>query len=137
MERMSWLGEVYRSSGNTVFARIPPKNFDRVMENACRKTGGRISSISSRDTGKQIEVIYTFILEHHILNVKVELSATSPRIPTITNLFPGAALYEKENHEMFGVAFEGNPDLKGVLLDESSPRTPLRKRPGSKEEMHE
>jgi NADH:ubiquinone oxidoreductase subunit C len=137
MERMSWLGKVYRRSGNTLFARIPMNNFERVMENACKKTEGRISSISARDTGRHIEVLYTFILEHHILNVKLELSRQDPRIPTITSLFPGAALYEKENHEMFGIVFEGNPDLKGILLDEGSPRTPLRKKTPSREERHE
>jgi NADH:ubiquinone oxidoreductase subunit C len=137
MERMSWLGKVEKRSGNTIFARIPLNNFDRVIENAYRKTEGRISSISARDTGKHIELIYTFILEHHILNVKVELSRNNPRIQSITKLFPGAALYEKENHEMFGVVFEGHPDLNSLILDETSPKTPLRKKPLSREEMHE
>jgi NADH-quinone oxidoreductase subunit C len=137
MERMSWLGKIYRRSGRSIFARIPMNNFERVMENACKKTLGRISSISARDTGKHIEVLYTFILEHHILNVKLEISRNNPTIPSISKLFPGASLYEKENHEMFGIVFEGNPDLKSILLDDESPKTPLKKKPLSREERHE
>ena len=138
MPRKSWLGDVYKEAGNVIFARIPQKNFERIMENACKKTNGRITSISSRDNGKHIEVIYTFVLDYHILNIKIEISRSNPRIPSITRIFPGAALYEKENHEMFGIVFEGNQDLKSLILDESSPKTPLLKRDNpSREEKHE
>ena len=127
MSGMKWLGTIYRKQGNAVFAKVSRRNFDNVMEKACRKTGGRISAISGRDNGKSIELVYTFTLSRHVLNIKVEISRKNPRIQSIHRLFPGAALYERENFEMLGIVFEGNPRLKGILLDRASPKTPLRK----------
>lgn len=54
------------------------------------------------------------------------LSVASESVPTIIDLLPDAAWYERETAEMFGVEFVGH-DTKPLLLTAASPRTPLRK----------
>jgi len=52
-----------------------------------------------------------------------------PKVRTITDIVPGAVLYERENYEMFGITFEGHPNLVKLFLPETWPEGvyPLRK----------
>ncbi|MFE6228714.1 NADH-quinone oxidoreductase subunit C [Streptomyces sp. NPDC057854] len=51
----------------------------------------------------------------------------APALPTATGVFAGAAWHERETHEMFGVVFEGHPNLTPLLLPENFEGHPLRK----------
>jgi NADH:ubiquinone oxidoreductase 27 kD subunit len=51
----------------------------------------------------------------------------APRVTSIVELFPGAAWHERETHEMFGIDFEGHPDLAPLLLPPEFEGHPLRK----------
>ncbi|MFJ7061132.1 NADH-quinone oxidoreductase subunit C [Streptomyces microflavus] len=48
-------------------------------------------------------------------------------LPSAIDVYAGAAWHERETHEMFGVAFEGHPDLTPLLLPEGFEGHPLRK----------
>jgi len=48
-------------------------------------------------------------------------------VPTLTTLFGSARFLEREAHEMFGIRFEGNADLRPILLYEGFVGHPLRK----------
>ncbi|MFJ1953821.1 NADH-quinone oxidoreductase subunit C [Streptomyces microflavus] len=48
-------------------------------------------------------------------------------LPSATDVYAGAAWHERETHEMFGVTFEGHPDLAPLLLPEGFEGHPLRK----------
>lgn len=48
-------------------------------------------------------------------------------VPTVTDLWPGAEWMEREVFDMFGIHFDGHPDLRRILLWESYPAYPLRK----------
>ena len=89
-----------------------------------------ISTITGVDKGKTIEVIYHLNREGRIeLSLKVQVPEDRPLLPTITDIIPGAILYEREVHELLGVTFEGHPDLSPLLLPEGWPQGvyPLRK----------
>lgn len=89
-----------------------------------------LSTITGVDLGGRIEVIYHLAYEGSIiLSLRVRVSNEEPRTPTITDLIPGAVLYEREVHELLGVDFEGHPDLSPLILPEEWPPGvyPLRK----------
>jgi NADH-quinone oxidoreductase subunit C len=51
----------------------------------------------------------------------------TPAIPSIVDIYPGAAWHERETHEMFGVDFPGHPGLIPLLLPPEFEGYPLRK----------
>ena len=61
------------------------------------------------------------------LRVKVFLPATDPRIASVTSLFPSAGWPEREVYDLFGIIFEGHPDLRRILTPEDWTGYPLRK----------
>ncbi|MCI5601634.1 MAG: NADH-quinone oxidoreductase subunit NuoB [Hallerella sp.] len=48
-------------------------------------------------------------------------------VPSITGLYPGANWKEREVYDLFGIAFEGHPDMRRIFLTEDFPGYPLRK----------
>ena len=66
-------------------------------------------------------------------NMRVLLATTvapDGRAPSLTPLFPGMQLHEREARDMFGIVFEGHPDMRPLLMcDEDRDLYPLRKDP--------
>ncbi len=61
------------------------------------------------------------------LRVKVGLPGDDPRIATVTTIYPAAGWLEREVYDLFGVAFEGHPDLRRLLTADDWTGHPLRK----------
>jgi NADH-quinone oxidoreductase subunit C len=59
--------------------------------------------------------------------LKADLPDDDPRIGTWTHVYSGAAWHEREAWEMFGITFDGNPDLRHIYLPTGFEGHPLRK----------
>src|SRR5262245_47940124 len=60
------------------------------------------------------------------LYLKVFVNDPSPRVPSVYSLWKGADWMEREVFDMFGVAFDGHPDLRRILMPEGFESYPLR-----------
>jgi NADH-quinone oxidoreductase subunit C len=61
------------------------------------------------------------------LFVRTRLGADDPVVPSVVELFAGADFQEREVFDMFGVHFEGHPDLRRILMPEDYEGHPLRR----------
>jgi NADH-quinone oxidoreductase subunit C len=59
--------------------------------------------------------------------VKAKVPAVDPRLPSVTSLWRAADWAEREVYDMFGVRFDGHPNLKRILMYEPFEGHPLRK----------
>ncbi len=61
------------------------------------------------------------------LVLKVRTPREDPRVPSVSALWPGALWQERETYDMFGLRFEGHPDLRRIYLWDEFEDHPLRK----------
>ncbi|HLH65576.1 MAG TPA: NADH-quinone oxidoreductase subunit C [Solirubrobacteraceae bacterium] len=61
------------------------------------------------------------------LSVKVRVPTEDPHLDSATSLFPGAEFPEREVYDMFGVVFDGHPDLRRILMPEDFEGFPQRR----------
>jgi NADH:ubiquinone oxidoreductase subunit D/NADH:ubiquinone oxidoreductase subunit C len=92
-----------------------------------------LTHLSAADYADRIEVVYNLYstrsdLQGPGLPLKVQIpDRADPRVPSLVPVFPGANFQEREVWDMFGVRFEGHPNLKRILLWEGFEGHPLRK----------
>ena len=61
------------------------------------------------------------------LNVKTRLGVDDPHLPTVIDLYPTADYQEREVYDMFGVVFDGHPDMRRILMPEDYEGFPQRR----------
>lgn len=61
------------------------------------------------------------------VRVRVRLDRTEPKIPSVYWIWKGADWQERECYDMFGIVYEGHPNLKRILMPEDWVGWPLRK----------
>jgi NADH-quinone oxidoreductase subunit C len=77
----------------------------------------------------RFDVVYHFLSpQHHKrIRLKVQVPLAQPTVPTLTSMYGAARFMEREVHEMYGIEFVGNDDLRPILLYEGFVGHPLRK----------
>ncbi|MGL5447972.1 MAG: NADH-quinone oxidoreductase subunit C [Rhabdaerophilum sp.] len=77
---------------------------------------------------KRFDVVYHLLSPKHVhrIRVTVETDERTP-VPSATGVFPGALWFEREAYDMYGILFEGHPDLRRLLTDYGFEGHPLRK----------
>ncbi len=61
------------------------------------------------------------------LRLKVRVAGTDAVVPTVTGIWPTANWHERENFDMFGIRFDGHPNLTRILMPDEWEGYPLRK----------
>jgi NADH-quinone oxidoreductase subunit C/D len=62
-----------------------------------------------------------------ILTFKTQTPRENPVVPSLIHVYPGVELQEREAYDMYGIRFEGHPDLRRILMWEGFDGYPLRK----------
>jgi NADH-quinone oxidoreductase subunit C len=76
-----------------------------------------------------------FDVEYHVVatgvpaiaRLRVRLAGDDPHVPTLMSVWPSANWLEREVWDLFGVVFDGHPDLRRLLMPEDWEGHPLRK----------
>lgn len=61
------------------------------------------------------------------IRLRVQVPETDPVVDSLFDLHPGTEAPERETYDMFGISFEGHPDLTRILMPEDWEGHPLRK----------
>jgi NADH-quinone oxidoreductase subunit C len=61
------------------------------------------------------------------MRVRAQVPEADPTIATLFELFPGTEAMEREVYDMFGIVFDGHPDLTRILMPDDWEGHPLRK----------
>ena len=85
--------------------------------------------LSGVDDGENIKVVYHLhsLARRHRIVLKVTVPKASPATKTVTSVWRAADWFERECYDLFGVRFEGHPDLRRLLLPDDWEGWPLRK----------
>ena len=88
-----------------------------------------VTAVDWMGRGPRFEVVWHFYSTHNRVRVrmKTRVSDPDPAVESLTALYGSAAFMERECHDMYGIRFLGNADLRPILLYEGFDGHPLRK----------
>ncbi len=87
-----------------------------------------ISGVDYPEREQRFDVVYHLLSPrlNRRVRVKVTTDETTP-VPSATAVYPGADWFERETYDLYGVLFDGHPDLRRLLTDYGFSGHPLRK----------
>jgi NADH-quinone oxidoreductase subunit C len=126
----SVLGTTFHRSRAEI--QIAPKANTEVLHHLHAKGYNFLASLHGVDyypEEPRLGVCYELLDMHEVdrISIKARVTIDEPRIATITDLYPGADFPERECYDMFGVIFEGHPDLRRILMPEDYEGFPQRR----------
>ncbi len=85
--------------------------------------------VSAVDWPDRFDVVYRLasLAKDHAVVLKVALPKDDPRVPTVTGVWRGADWHERETYDLFGIAFDGHPNLRRIMMSADWKGHPLRK----------
>jgi NADH-quinone oxidoreductase subunit C len=119
LSAIDWLPSPYgRYEDSSVDVPFPPPMPDR---------SAAVPGYAGGDSRMQVLASVAAVGTDLRVLLKADLPDDDPRIATWTRTYSGAAWHEREAWEMFGITFEGNPDLRHIYLPSEFEGHPLRK----------
>ncbi|HEY8227187.1 MAG TPA: NADH-quinone oxidoreductase subunit C [Pyrinomonadaceae bacterium] len=134
-EHPVWVSEVITAHGEITVV-VPREHIAAACSFLKTSTDGRfdfLSDVCGVDRGAEeeprFEVNYHLFstTKYHRLRLKVLLNEEDPHVPTVTGVWRTANWHERETYDLFGVIFDGHPDLRRILLPEDWQGHALRK----------
>ena len=88
-----------------------------------------VTAIDYPQRSPRFDVVYHFYsrAQNRRIRLKLQVPGDRPAVPSLTPLFGSARFLEREAHDMYGIEFAGNDDLRPILLYEGFVGHPLRK----------
>jgi NADH-quinone oxidoreductase subunit C len=128
------VAEVIEFRGETTVV-VPREHLQRAAEYLAGEPSLRFSFLSDITAVDRFPLEPRFELNYHLLSMdrgerlrlKVKLNGSDPTIHSVTAVWPTANWHERENFDLFGIRFEGHPDLRRILMPDDWEGHPLRK----------
>jgi NADH-quinone oxidoreductase subunit C len=124
---------VVEDSHGQVVVRLDPSDW-RSFAEAAKSAGFEVCvDVTAVDWMRQrperFEVIANLLSMEHKLRLRMitALGRVDPKVDSLVPLWPGANFAEREVYDMFGIEFEGHPDLTRILMPDDWDGHPLRK----------
>jgi NADH/F420H2 dehydrogenase subunit C len=121
------------SSHGQVVVRLQPGDW-LLFGEAAREAGFEVCvDVTAVDWMRQrperFEVVANLLSMQHKLRLRMitSLGRIEPTVASLVPVWPGANFAEREAYDMFGITFEGHPDLTRILMPDEWEGHPLRK----------
>ncbi len=114
---------------------VKPEALVPVCQFLCHESGldyKFLSSVAGVDLGLEadprFEVVYHLysMSQPHRLRLKVRVNEDEP-VPTVISVWKAADWYERETYDLFGIPFDGHPNLRRIMMPDDYEGHPLRK----------
>jgi NADH-quinone oxidoreductase subunit C len=86
-----------------------------------------LSAYDDRESGLAVVARLWSVVHCHAVIIRTRVARDGGVLPTLTGVWAGAAWHERETSEMFGIGFDGHPQLSPLLLPDGFEGNPLRK----------
>ena len=119
------------SHGQTV-VRVAPdswREFAQAARDAGFEMAADVTAVDRARSAARFEVVANILSMEHRLRLRLITTAEreEPSVPSLVPVWPGVSYAEREVYDMFGIAFEGHPDLTRILMPDEWEGHPLRK----------
>jgi NADH-quinone oxidoreductase subunit C len=130
----SAVAEVNEFRGETTVV-VPGNRLQAVMEFLAGDPALQFAYLADITTVDRFPIEPRYELNYQLLSiekalklrVQVKLTGADPSIQTVTDIWPTANWHERETFDLFGIRFQGHPDLRRILMPEEWEGNPLRK----------
>jgi NADH-quinone oxidoreductase subunit C len=128
------VAEVLEFRGETTVV-VHREHLRRAAEYLAAEPSLRFSFLSDITTVDRYPIEPRFEVNYHLLSLdrrerlrlKLRVAGNDPTVPSVTSTWPTANWHERENFDLFGIRFEGHPDLRRILMPDDWEGHPLRK----------
>ncbi|MBS7648049.1 NADH-quinone oxidoreductase subunit C [Candidatus Bathyarchaeota archaeon] len=110
------------STAGRIFVDVGKENLRDVVTFLVNEGLMHLSAITALNVGNNTEILYHLGGGGILVTLRITIPSNENKISTITDIIPGALLHEREVHDLFGIKFEGHPDLRPLLLPEDWPK---------------
>jgi NADH-quinone oxidoreductase subunit C len=114
-------------------ARVPGEDWE-AFARAAKEAGFEVCSDVTavdrmRSRPERYEVVASLLSMSHQARLRMitGVGRENPVVASLTPIWPGAGYAEREVYDMFGIGFEGHPDLTRILMPDDWEGHPLRK----------
>jgi len=124
---------VWENSHGQDVARVPAEDwqeFARAAKEAGFEVCSDVTAVDRmRSRPHRYEVVANLVSMSHRLRLRMitTVGREEPGVASLTPIWPGAGFGEREVYDMFGIGFEGHPDLTRILMPDEWEGHPLRK----------
>jgi NADH-quinone oxidoreductase subunit C len=124
-------GESEATAGRPLVVTVPTDQWVAFAEFAKTTLGCRffsfLSAVDWKEQGLEVVTVVENVDDVFSVMMKTRLGAGVSACPSLVPLFRGANWMERECYDMFGIRFEGHPDLRRILLGDDWEGHPLLK----------